>query len=376
MALPLACHLRRAIVHTFPSSGDVDQDPYVFDVRSNAEGLLAVSACGPGHAIKVYDKRSLTCVTQVSGHTARVNELQFAPADVNALYSASNDGTLRLWDLRAPEPQVHLFKTGGKEVWCASMSVDSTFVAAGVGTSLRTWDLRTRKLYRSYVDAHTDDVTCVSAHPLLPSIFLTGSEDGLMCAVNNACADMDDALEAVANVNVAVSRIGFVGAQAQQAYAVTNVHGIQLWNLGADELLVDIQDVRAPCAQAVSIPIDYAIDCKYDCDTDALLVVVGSDLGHLAACQLKPEEGPVPVATAFHANAHSQIVRGFDWDVRSGHLWTGGEDCKVCLWQVGAEGEGEGGEGAAAAAGAPAGGVLRGKESRGAKSSSARATPY
>ena len=98
--------------------------------------------------------------------------------------SASNDGPLRLWDVRAPKPLVHSFTTGGKEIWSADMSVDSNVSAAGVEYTLRTWDLRTRKLYRSYVDAHTDDVTCVCAHPLLPSVFLTGSEDGLMCAIN------------------------------------------------------------------------------------------------------------------------------------------------------------------------------------------------
>ena len=59
------CHLQKAIVHTFPSSGDADQNPYVFDVCSNSENLLAVSACGPGHVIKVYDKTALTCVAQV-----------------------------------------------------------------------------------------------------------------------------------------------------------------------------------------------------------------------------------------------------------------------------------------------------------------------
>ena len=45
--------LHRGIVHTFPASGDADKNPYVFDVCCNKAGQLAVSACGPGHAIKV-----------------------------------------------------------------------------------------------------------------------------------------------------------------------------------------------------------------------------------------------------------------------------------------------------------------------------------
>ena len=34
--------------------------------------MLAVSACGPGHVIKVYDKTELTCMALLAGHTAKV----------------------------------------------------------------------------------------------------------------------------------------------------------------------------------------------------------------------------------------------------------------------------------------------------------------
>jgi hypothetical protein len=131
----------------------------------------------------------------------------------------------------------------------------------------------------------------------LPSVFLTGSEDGLMCAVNNACADIDDALEAVMNANVALSRIGFAGAQAQQLYAVTNVHGLQLWDFGREELLVNIEDMRGPCSQAVASHMDYLIDCKYHPSTDELFLFAGGDAGHLAVFHVRPGEGPVAAAT-------------------------------------------------------------------------------
>lgn len=160
-------------------------------------------------------------------------------------------------------------------------------------------------------------------------MFLTGSEDGLMCAVNNACADIDDALEAVMNANVALSRIGFVGAQAQQLYALTNVQGLQLWDFGREEMLVNIEDMRAPCSQAVSSQMDYLIDCKYHAPTDELYLLAGGDAGQLAVFHVHPGQGPMAAATAYNAQGHTQVVRGFDWHVDSGRLWTGGEDCKV-----------------------------------------------
>ena len=170
-----------------------------------------------------------------------------------------------------------------------------------------------------------------------------------MCYQLNASDDIDDAIEVVFNVNVAISRVGFVGSKAQQAYALSNVHGLQLWNLGAEEILVDIDDLRPACSQAVSCQMDYVIDCKYDADKDALYVVAGSDVGHVAAYQLAPGIGPIAVMAAFEANAHSQVVRTFEWETRSGHFWSGGEDCKVCLWEVAGGGRGGGATAAAAA---------------------------
>ena len=55
----------RGVIHTFPAESDPDQSPYIFDVSFSSSGLVAVSACGPGHLIKLYDRATLTCVGQV-----------------------------------------------------------------------------------------------------------------------------------------------------------------------------------------------------------------------------------------------------------------------------------------------------------------------
>ena len=130
----------------------------------------------------------------------------------------------------------------------------------------------------------------------------------------------------VINVNVAISRIGFVGTEAKQVYALSNIHGLQvpkdacscticlrvcadtsvrarvcaciwlcacthahalshadaeqcrkLWDLGAEELLVDVNDMRPACATAAAMDFDYLIDCKYHAATDRLLLVAGAD---------------------------------------------------------------------------------------------------
>ena len=64
---------------------------------------------------------------------------------------------------------------------------------------------------------------------------------------------------------------------------------------------------------------------------DILYLLAGADSGDVGVFEVKAAEGPVVKAIARHHNGHSQVVRGFDWHVPSGLLWTGGEDCKVCV---------------------------------------------
>jgi len=46
-----------------------------------------------------------------------------------------------------------------------------------------------------YTDFHTDDVTQTRFHPSSPHILLTGSMDGLACAIDISQTDHDEALQ-------------------------------------------------------------------------------------------------------------------------------------------------------------------------------------
>ena len=69
--------------------------------------------------------------------------------------------------------------------------------------------------------------------------------------------------------------------------------------------MVNIEDLRPACSQAVAFEMDYLIDCKYNAANDELYVLAGADAGHLAVFEVRPGEGVVARATASDAQALS-----------------------------------------------------------------------
>mmetsp|Transcript_44250 Transcript_44250/g.139600 ORF Transcript_44250/g.139600 Transcript_44250/m.139600 type:complete len:361 (-) Transcript_44250:438-1520(-) len=328
----MAFRLSKSVIHTFPAAKDFDKNPYVFDVCNNTQGLLAVSACGPGHVIKVYDEQTLSCSIQLGGHAAAVNDIHFSLLSPHLLYSSSSDGTVKVWDMRSPHAPVSSISSGGKPFWSAHLNSDETMMSTGCGRLVRVYDMRTQKLFRNYSDVHTEDVTQVRCHPTLPSITVSGGEDGLICVSNHQPEDEDDSLEAVFNVEVAISRIGFCGNLAQQVYCTTNIHSLQMWDVGKEKLLVNVEDMRGALQSTSPHPVDYLVDCKYQRSTDTLHLFTGSESGHLSMWRLS-SDGPQLEACMQDKEGHVAIVRGVCCDFEKSIIWSGGEDCKVCMWK-------------------------------------------
>ena len=157
------CRLSKGIVHTFPSVSDTDQSPYIFDVNFSSSSNMAVSACGPGHLIKIYDRATLAPVQQLAGHQQKVNQVCFVDNEPNILLSASSDSSVKVWDLRAAGT-LHSFHGGGKPYWCVDFDSSANLVGSGLSRSVKVMDWKTRKVVRSYNDVHTDDVTQTKFH--------------------------------------------------------------------------------------------------------------------------------------------------------------------------------------------------------------------
>lgn len=82
---------------------------------------------------------------QLTGHSGPISEISYSGE--RTLLSAACDGSVRLWDTRtcsctaalaAPEPSV----------LTATMAASGTLIAAGYGTTVGFWDIRTGKMVR------------------------------------------------------------------------------------------------------------------------------------------------------------------------------------------------------------------------------------
>lgn len=77
---------------------------YVFHVTASTHAGTVAAALS-NHSIKLYNSRDsgrFTYLGELNGHTDAVSEIAFAGEDnPHALYSSSEDGTIRAWDSRS-----------------------------------------------------------------------------------------------------------------------------------------------------------------------------------------------------------------------------------------------------------------------------------
>lgn len=97
---PCAALTAVSVVRTDFDSGD---QCYVFEVAATPD-LISVAASLSNNKIKLYSTREasgLSFTGSLNGHTDTVTSIAYAMADTpHALYSSSEDGTIRGWDAR------------------------------------------------------------------------------------------------------------------------------------------------------------------------------------------------------------------------------------------------------------------------------------
>ncbi|CAN1177663.1 Coatomer subunit beta'-2 [Linum perenne] len=129
--------------------------------------------------IKLWDwERNWMCTQIFEGHSHYVMQVTFNPKDTNTFASASLDHTVKIWNIRSPDPNFTLeahskgvncvdYFTGGDKPYLITGSDDQT---------AKVWDYQTKSCVQT-LEGHTHNVSAVCFHPGLPIIF-TASEDG------------------------------------------------------------------------------------------------------------------------------------------------------------------------------------------------------
>ena len=185
--LPLLCEHKKAV-------SSIKISP----VESASSLALACSSSADG-SLKIWDvKKSVTekyfnanskldiknvrnavtpAVSTLTGHSQGVNDLTWA-ADGRYIASASDDKTIRLWDVNTGDSMVE-FQGHSNFVFCLAFNPQSNILCSGsFDEHVKLWDVRSGDCV-STLPAHSDPVTGVDFNRDGTCI-VSGSHDGLI----------------------------------------------------------------------------------------------------------------------------------------------------------------------------------------------------
>jgi WD40 repeat protein len=104
----------------------------------------------------------------ISGHSRAVNRLSFNPGNGSWLLSASQDGSMKLWDLRDREHGARFVLKGRAEaVRDIQFNASNALELAAVfdNGTLQKWDLRQPSMYERKLNAHQGLALAIDWHP-------------------------------------------------------------------------------------------------------------------------------------------------------------------------------------------------------------------
>lgn len=280
--------------------------------------------------------------------------------DLSTFISSGYDG-IKVWDSRvkpnASRP-VHQFnlpilpapgnKGNSKAPIVTAIDVcpQNNQIAAGTeltGTdaSLFIWDIRnSSKPAISYIDSHSDDVTCLRYHPVNKQVLLSGSTDGLINIYNTQIADEEEALYQTINNQISIHSAGFISQQ--EVFALSHTETLTMYQIpNPDDEKVTEREVK---------PLEFGdVREKWACE-----YVVDFYPGFIATGRnsVDPQLQLIPFTPATYDSARDssslaldnslilkgahgeEVVRSLYYDQKCSNIYTCGEDGCIKSWHI------------------------------------------
>ncbi|XP_072284409.1 WD repeat-containing protein 89 [Pyxicephalus adspersus] len=337
-------------LHVAKRSAMKDTMTYILDIDmsspAEAQNNQTFAILCSDKSIRLYNKETMTCLQEYNVHPVVPSGIRFSHSNINLLFSACSDGTVKLWDARVSGSEASQIFNGYPSNVFISFDISCNDLVVCAGTEkededsfLVFWDARyssngdSKEPLGIYSESHNDDVTQVRFHPTNQSLVATGSTDGLVNVFDISEDNEDDALRYTCNSDSSVSIVGWAGKDYNQVYCLTHDEGFCWWDLAqmdTDETitLCKVEDMRE---KAVGCTVDYLVGGLYHDKTNSMFLVAGSHAGdiHLLSC----ESDKITYLKSL-GGGHSATVRSFYWCVDDNSMLTGGEDAELLLWKL------------------------------------------
>jgi len=310
------------------------------------------------YSIQLYDRETLRKIHHIpNAHDRAITDLSSIqkqdpdPSNCNSnhvhlIASSGEDGFVKIFDARLsnniPTKAATQIRApqDGEEVLNFSAGYDGNLFAVGTDKAqIHFYDVRNPSvLLGSYVDAHTEEVTCVKFQSSTTSstLLLTASEDGLINIHDTCQATEETSLNTVLNILTPIRKAGFFGPNLEGVYCLTGSETLSVHHHDSAQPINDFGGLQLRETLTTSIqsafPIQYLADCHWDGQNLSLLA--GSYDGLTAAFQVNADS---ITPTFFLNNGHKGGIRAFDWNdsvdgANDCMIVTGGEDARLCQW--------------------------------------------
>lgn len=275
------------------------------------------------------------------GNTS-VNSLKIVNSDIHNsdLFVGCSFDTVKIFDVRdSSERPVGIIKSLNTSPF---LSLDSRHGKIACGTELKGVDAQLhiydiRKLdsiWKSFVDSHHDDITCIKFHPSDPTVLLSGSTDGYTNIYDMTEEEEDDSLHQVINYD-SIHSCGWLAPRRIFTLSHMETFAIHELNDKSEELKepqpLDFGDVRQ------------RFDCDYVVDVYPGYIATGKSHDD-SCCELKiipfnNEVDDISKAVTIENPHESDVVRDvFIPSSDSSLLYSCGEDGSLKVWKYNNEG--------------------------------------
>lgn len=359
------------------SGFEYDASDYVLSIASQPgdQTSSCVAAALSNQSIIQYDTHNNQVVHRIEkAHDGPISEICFFPSDYyglgangggpsNLLISASRDGTVKLFDLRSRSTSAAIIsklQLPNEQALTVSLGFGGTLAAVGTNKArISFFDFRYTsgnapggQWMGNYVDAHTDEVTRVRFQTVSDptsqqqkTVLATASEDGLLSIHDPSQPSEEAALVSVLNIGSPLRDIGFFGPSYEGVYALTGNETMSVWHWDSAQKISDCggHELRGLLTNAVVAnhaansevdAVEYLVGCEWKTIPDstsapALHLIAGNSLGDGYMFRVDANQ-ITPVAQL--KGGHKGCIRDFCWS--TGRMITGGEDARICEWDL------------------------------------------